>query len=389
MAITRGHIGPNGPDKCNATKGKCPYAAESNHFSSLEEAEAVYAERMGSIMAPALKSSKKRLTPEERELREKKLELARKLVEDRSQTGGITFDDANPERAKRRLDEAIGYAKERGNTHLVAKLSNAAVLASGSFKTAEGVRVNTDALLKNYLSVKDVERNRDAAAAALAKRAEELGVKPGEKFSLKTEAGSFTMTVAEGFNEAAFDALPENVKKTISSPRKSYSIEEARKHLPAELVEQISSETQVIEYVVGKRPELGNPELLLRRSNSMEDGLADVAAYYGKVHETSGKVRDMNALVKEQANAVKATAGTKSGNVFAPARSQMNGALVSGRRNLSPKLVDELLTDTQKARIATEVMAPDSEKARGMLSEEEFQKIFRATKVSFRVTEAK
>ena len=340
-------------------------------------------------MAPALKSSKKRLAPEERELREKNLELAKKLVEDRSETGGITFDDANPERAKRRLDEAIDYAKGRGNTHLVAKLSSAAVLASGAFKTAEGLRVNTDALLKNYLSVKDVERNRDAAAAALAKRAEELGVKPGEKFSLKTEAGSFTMTVAEGFNEAAFDELPENVKKTISSPRKSYSIEEARKHLPAELVEQVSSETQVIEYVVGKRPELGNPELALRKSNSMEDGLADVAAYYGKVHETSGKVRDMNALVKEQANAVKATAAAKSGNVFAPARSQMNGALVSGRRSLSPKLVDEHLTDAQKAKIATEVMVPDSEKALGVLSDEQFQKIFRATKVSIRVTEAK
>ena len=42
----KSHIGPNGPGKCSAEKGKCPFGGEENHFKTLKEAELEYELRM-------------------------------------------------------------------------------------------------------------------------------------------------------------------------------------------------------------------------------------------------------------------------------------------------------------------------------------------------------
>ena len=36
------HNGPNGPGRCRAKQGNCPFGGEDSHFNSLQEAEQAY-----------------------------------------------------------------------------------------------------------------------------------------------------------------------------------------------------------------------------------------------------------------------------------------------------------------------------------------------------------
>lgn len=42
----KSHIGPNGPDKCSAAKGKCPFGGDEVHFNTVVEARIAYEEKM-------------------------------------------------------------------------------------------------------------------------------------------------------------------------------------------------------------------------------------------------------------------------------------------------------------------------------------------------------
>lgn len=395
--MARFHVSPEGPGKCGATKGKCPYGGESgdeNHFDSLGEAEAHFAEKMKHVARPNLeKRAKYPLTPEEKALRRKNYDAAAELVKERAEAGEIIYDDANLERAERRLRESIEYAKGRENTHLVDKLSNATVLPSGAFRTGDGRRVNTDAVLKSYVATKAIEEAREKALTSLASRIGDTEV--GTKFSYKDASGSYSLTVAEAMDDRAYDALPEEVRLAISSEKEGFDSELARNALTKEEYEAISNPTQVIDYVVGKAPAHDVPALSLRESKSdgskadLQDGLQDIAGFYAGVHKSVGKVRELKASLSEGSDAIKATAAKRPGNTFAPARSQYNGAVVSGRRTIDPKKAAELLSPEKLAAIKKVTLVPDREKAKAVLSAEDFGKIFEARKLSLRVTEAK
>lgn len=357
-------------------------------YATPEEAQKAFEEKVNAEYQEKLaRRAKYPLTPQEKALRRQNYDAAQELVEARAETGDVIYDDANLKRAERRLNEAIEYAKGRENIYLVDKLSRATVLPSGAFLTADKKRINTDAVLKSYVATKAIEKARNKAIAELTTR---LGdEKVGTKFSVKTAAGSFSLTVAEGIDDEAYDALPEDVRISISSEKDGFDSALAREHLSPEKYKAITNETQVIDYVVGKAPDSVVPEFKFSEKAGVQGGLEDIAAFYGETHKTVGKVRELKATLAEGSGAIKAEAAKREGNTFAPARSQFNGAVVSGRRNVDPKKVDELLTVEEKALISKKNLSPDLDKAKNVLSPEEFGRIFETRKLALRVTESK
>lgn len=395
------HITPDGPKPCEAEEGNCQYG-DSDHFSDPAEAQKEYESRgdamlheQGGIRKSKKASSASKLSPREQELADSNKKLLQQIVDLRATQGDVTYEGADPKRAQRRLHEAIEYANSRNNTNLANQLKSAKVLPSGAFKTAEGKRVNTDAVLKSYVANKHIESERNAVIAQMN---EEVSKNPtkDEKFTVKTDAGTFTATVKEGVDEEAFEKLSAKQKKACSSPREGLSLDKAREHLTPAQVHEITSRSQVTNYIVGKEPDVGQNEVKADRNltgktsdEKVKSGLTNLSKFYAQSAETYGKSRDLKAQVSEGSDAMKGVAAKHQGNTFAPARSQRNGALVTERLSVNSKKAREILNDDQLKKITTTTDKPDPEKARLALDEKTYGKIFKARKVSVRVTEAK
>lgn len=394
------HMTPDGPKPCEATIKECEYGA-SDHFTDEAEAEREYAARGQKLIAEQGGVTKKKRKPagtmsaREKELVNKNKELLKKIVDMRSETGDVTYEGADPVRAQRRLTESIEYANSRGNTNLANSLSSARVLPSGAFKTSDGKRVNTDAVLKSYVANKHIESERKAVIASMTEAAQaEAPTK--NKFSFKNEAGSFSATVSEGIDDDEFEKLSSRQKKACSSPKEGFSLDKAREHLTPAQLHEVTSRQQVANYVVGKEPDVGQNDVRANRElkgkttdEKMQSGLESLGSFYEQSAKTYGRSRDLKAHVAEGSDAMKSVAAKHKGNTFAPARSQKNGALVTERVAINPAKARELLTDDQLKKITTTTDKPDPEKARLALDEKTFGKIFKARKVSVRVTEAK
>lgn len=393
----KSHIGPNGPGRCTATVQSCPYGGEDNHFSTIVEAREVYETRLkAAYEEQAVNASKKlRLTAVEKGFREKNVALAQEVVKLRAQVTGITFDDANPERAKRRLKEAIDYAESRGNEHLVGKLSQASVLPSGAFRLSDNSRANVDQQLKAKQEVKAIEDGRSKIVNAINDLV--ATSKPNEeKFSLKTAAGSFSLTLKPTFNQDEFDKLPLGLQEKLKSDKPSLSIDEARAKLSPEKLAEITTESQVVDFVMGKPVETGASSVPVRTDfvgdtadDKVNDGLKSVSEFYAGVHSSVGKVSDLKKTVDENNDAVKKAVASNSGPVFVPARSQSNGLLATKRQNISAKLAADKLTADELKSITVQKREVDPQLAQTVLPAETFGKIFKGVTASLRVTESK
>lgn len=391
----KSHIGPQGPGRCSAEPDNCPFSPMEDHFSSLKEAKEVYMKRLESNQETVaiLKSQKKKITQREQELLDRNAELAKKIIEMRAASGEITYEDANPERAKRRLEEAVNYARTRQNEYLRNKLIRARVLPSGSFQMADGTRVNMDDLHKEYVIEKQVNATREA----FLKKVEEMTTKEGElpeKVTLKTPTATYSLTFKEGFNESEFDKLPEKTKNMIMKESTSFSVDAAREELPPSVFRKIVQDVQSFDVISGKKPDVNIPELKYRGTGSnvnekAEDALTDYAVFHNSLIKEHGSFSEMKKHYSAGTNAIKTIAASNQDTVFVPARSQFNGGLVSRKQILNQNKVHELLTPEERERITRTTMKPDPEKAAGVLSPEQYKKIFKAHKASLRVTEAK
>lgn len=394
------HMTPDGPKPCEASIKDCEYGA-SDHFTDEAEADREYASRGQKLIAEQGGVTKKKrkpakaMSPREKELAGKNKELLQKIVDMRSETGDVTYEGADPVRAQRRLTESIEYANSRGNTNLANSLSSARVLPSGAFKTSDGKRVNTDAVLKSYVANKHIESERKAVIASMTEAAQ-ADAPTKEKFSFKNEAGSFSASVSEGIDDDEFEKLSARQKKACSSPKEGFSLDKAREHLTPAQLHEVTSRQQVANYVVGKEPDVGQKDVRANRElkgkttdEKMQSGLENLGSFYEQSAKTYGKSRDLKAHVSEGSDAMKSVAAKNKGNTFAPARSQKNGALVTERVAVNSAKARELLTADQLKKITTTTDKPDPEKARLALDEKTFGKIFKARKVSVRVTEAK
>ena len=406
----RFHTNINGePAVCHAESDEtCPRGQEGMpHGDSPEEVQQKFEDQNESRENKTLSKAKKKAAAEskprrkmsarEQELLDQNKKLTQRVIQVRSDAGDITYDDANPERAERRLTEAVEYANSRGNTHLSDKLTKAKVLPSGAFKTADGKRVNTDKLLQQTQSIKHLESERGKIQNEMDNVIRNAPPN-GEKFSVKRDSGTYTVSVKEGTDDEEFEKLDEKTKAKISSDRDSYSMDEARERIPQEKLDKITTNSQVIDYVVGKKPDTGegdiNADTNLKGNDSdekLQSGATKVADLYESYQKQNGYARDVKASTKEGNEAIKSAASTQGGgnNTFAPARSQKNGALVSGRQSINRKEAEKVLSESELKSITVKKPAPDKAKAEKVLSSEQFDKIFKAKKASIRVTEAK
>lgn len=334
----------------------------------------------------------KGLSVHEKALRDRNAELAKKIVELRAESGDVTFDDANPERARRRLAEALEYAESRGNTNLVTKLTSAKVLPSGAFqRKSDKQRVNTDSALKSYVAEKEIEEGRDRIQRAIQTRIDSGAITEG-KYVHRDDSGTYSLTVAPSFDARAYESLDEQTKAVISSPKQSLSIELAKSKLTPEQLEAVSTKQQVMDFVVGKKPEItGIPEpktdFTGRSSEEVAtNGLKSLSGYTQAV-ETNLGAKSVRAAKKSQdAEIIKSAVADRGQNTFVPGRAYANGALLSARTVLNPKAVTEQLTQAQIRSITATNPQPDPVKAKSVLTAEQYSAIFERNTASLRVT---
>lgn len=392
----KSHIGPNGPGKCTASVQDCPFGGADNHFATLAAARIEYEDRLTKAYEEVAvsKSKKARLTPKENELRARNAELAKQIVELRAQAGGITYEDANPVRAKKRLEESIAFAESRGNTHLVEKLSHATVLPSGAFKLEDGSRANVDKYLKAKQTVDDVDAGREKLIENINNLLKTESTDTA-KFSLKTDAGSFSLTLKPSFNQEEFDKLAPGLQEKIKSPKSGLSIEAARANLTPEVLATVTNDSQVVDFVVGKPVETDaasvTPKMELTGDTTdakINSGVKNIADFYGDVRAKTGRIKTLKDEISDNNTAIKSAASKNSGAVFVPARSQSNGLVVTRRQTLSPAEVKAKLTPEQIASITVEKQEPDAQLAQTILPPATFGKIFGTINASLRFTEA-
>lgn len=332
------------------------------------------------------------LTAHEKELRHKTVELAKRIVELRVDSGDVTFDDANPERAHRRLDESIEYAEGRGNTNLVTKLSSASVLPSGAFqRKSDKLRVNTDAVLRNNVTEKEIEEGRGEIQRSIQRKIDSGEISEG-KYTYRDDSGTYSLTVTPGFDEDAFMALDERTQIAISSPKSSVSIELAREKLSPELLEEVTNKQQVMDFVMGKKPEidgLPKPNTNLAGSDSekiAESGLKNLSSYTQAVEKNFGSKAERGAKKTQDAEIIKSAVADRGQNTFVPGRAYANGVLLSTRTVLNRSELEDKLSPAQIRSITAVSLQPDEAKAKQLLSKDEYAAVFQRQKAALRVT---
>lgn len=392
----KSHIGPNGPGKCTAEVKDCPFGGEDNHFETIASARVEYEARLTKAYdeVATVRSSKLRLTAREQELREKNAKQAKEIVALRAQAGGITYEDANPERAKRRLEESIAFAESRGNEYLVDKLSHATVLPSGAFKLDDGSRANVDKYLKAKQTLEAIEAGREQMLASINEVLKSESA-TNDSFQLKTAAGSFSLTLKPAFSQAEFDKLSPSIQESLKSPKEGLSIDAARENLSPKLLAEVTNDSQVVDFVVGKPQSVtvGAAALKAKLSGATTDekvqsGLKNIADFYGEVHAEVGTVKASRELAASNNAAIKSATAKNSGPVFVPARSQSNGLVVTRRQGLSAAAVKDKLSAAQLKSITVTRMEPDAALASTILEPKTFGKIFGNVTASLRFTEA-
>lgn len=338
-------------------------------------------------------AKRRELSPQEKALRQRNTELAKRIVELRADHGDVTFDDANPERARRRLAEAVEYAESRGNTNLVNKLSSAKVLPSGAFqRKSDKQRVNTDSALKSYVAEKGIEAGRARIQEAVQAKIDSGEISSGEKYTYRDDSGTYTLTVSPSVDQEAFDALGEKVKMQMLTSKPSLSLELAREKLTPEQLEAVTTKQQVMDFVVGKRPEidgLPEPRTKLQGANSEAvamDGLKSLSSYTQSVERNLGSKADRTAKKSQDAEIIKSAVAERGQNTFVPGRAYANGALISNRTALSPKAIEDQLSPAQIRSITVSTPQLDPAKARAVLGDARYSEIFERPTASFRVT---
>lgn len=343
--------------------------------------------------APQSKAAPRRgLSPQEKILRERNAELAKKIVDLRAEQGDVTFDDANPERARRRLAEALEYAESRGNTNLVTKLTSAKVLPSGAFqRKSDKQRVNTDSALKSYVTEKEVEEGRAQIQNAIQAKINSGAIVEG-KYIHRDESGTYSLTVAPAMDQDAYEALDDATKAAISTPKQSLSIDLAKAKLTSEQLEAVTSKQQVMDFVVGKKPEItGLPKPVTELSGKnpeevAESGLKNLSSYTQAVETNLGSKAVRTAKKSQDAEIIKSAVVDRGQNTFVPGRAYGNGALLSTRTVLNPKVIAETLTPAQIRSITVTSPQPDLAKAKAVLSPAQYSAIFERQTAALRVT---
>lgn len=397
--------------KCGATKQPCPKGGDLHHieanseeelYQKIEEYEKNAALQETLAYEKNVYSHRGRL----KELRKKASAKTNQLVdalhtklEKRVNRKGasarlIAEPGTNKERAVARIKAAIAYAKRNGNEYLMQKVSHAKVLSTGSFQDKDGKRFNIDTVLKEKSRINHINEQTQTALSEMSEviRNHSDEFKDGDKFQVKNDAGSFTVTVAPSIDQEAYDNLPEDVKQQISTEKTTYSVEKAREHLDRRTYNRLVSHTDVMDVVLTKREQDDFTNISYRTSaldargktgrEMMEDSLNHVGGMYERFREENNGVgyKSAEANYKKRTTQIKESVAERFGrkdNFYVPARSLQNGAVISHREyftkpsELHLNVPPEVLTKIRSTRLS-----PDVKKAREVLTPEQFNQVF-------------
>lgn len=397
--------------KCGATKQPCPKGGDLNHIEAdtpQELAQKIEAYEQDEGLQETLRHQKYVYTHKGRlrQLRHQVGAKTNRIVDqvqntlvkriNRKNSGArlVAEPGTNMERAKARIRAALDYAKRQGNEHLMRKIGRAKVLSTGSFQDNTGKRFNIDTVLKEKSRINHINDQTQTALAEMSTiiRDHSHEFRDGDKFQVKNSAGSFTVTVAPSINQDAYDALPGDVKKQISTEKTTYSVDKAREHLDRRTYNRLVSRTDVMDVVLAKREQDDFSSISYRTTSldtrgktgrdMMEDSLNHVGGMYERFREENqgAGLKTAEANYKKRTTQIKDSIATRFGrkdNFYVPARSLNNGALISHREYFTKpsELHQEIPVETL-VKIRSTRYAPDVKKARAVLTPEQFAQVF-------------
>lgn len=407
--------------ECTAQPGNCPVGGgEDAHFTNQAEAK-VASEKMLEAKHSPLNGIKRKvrnsnvktrasvdasndtfngevMNKREAEFRARMANMTSDVVTLRAKLGDLAADQGkgDPVRAEESLQNAISYASKRNNTHLMEKLSKAKALPTSVIITSTGDKIYSDDLSDMDRAYKHIEDGRDAIKASM------LALKdaPVGKYTEKTDAGTFTVTVSDdGINENELAKLSAEKREQISTPYRNLSIDLARDNLTDAEFKQVVKETQALDYVNGRPRDVGLKEVPVKTAfvgandaEKMQDGVKSIATMYGSSKKQFGlSTKEVKAKRDSMATSIKEAAAlnSRTENTYVPGRSRYNGLVVSGRQMIDTEAARSILSPEKVEAITNISHRPNAKKAETVLTKEEFGKIFNKRQVGIRVTEAK
>lgn len=404
---TKFHINSKGdPAPCSATVYECKYAddnPDATHFPNVELAEKhvqEVLERRYGILSLAKKSHKvkldkdtvlrngKRMSVKEANLYDNITKLAKEYVNERAKIGDeIVLEKTNISIARKRLDEAIDFADLRNNTHLVKLLSESKVMPTGIFSIG-GRKFYTKDFVSNKKSMDKVEFERDRIVSAMNAIVASGGITQ-DSYKMSDNNGSYSVKISNKLNEDEYNKLPENVRHSISSVKNKIDLDLVRENISEEKMRQFTSMSLVTQTIAGSTQKFDKgmnvntrvDEMSGSGDEKMNQMLAKTASLYGATRQaydgkTYKKMKADNAEINE---VIKAKASVYGGNVVIPAGARADGVLVHSRIIVHDSIASQILSKSELAKVTVKKYSADIDKAREVLSPEDFAKIFPRT----------
>lgn len=399
------HFTPEGAKDCVAKdEMACPYGGGVGTHVDAEQGDELFAQRCEEASRiPTYEKAKRiryHLDPVQARSRLVAIDQRMAVIAERSDRQ-ITCEDANPVRARRRLMETAASTTWENKPVLSNMTAQSVVLPSGAFRDENGERTNTDRGVRADFILDDVAAERQARLEELAEAIRGKDVS-NTTFTFSDESGRYTYKIKDGqLDRKALKKLPERVQRQIKSPKESVSVELAAKKLPPEVYAQIVKPQEAVYFVYDKAPNVGANNISRERhvvhgenvAECVESCHGSMSRFYRSVAKSYGNLAVARHEKKRTGEAIKAASATKHGDpphpVFAPARSQRNGAVVTHRNVIDKEKMKQVLTPSQIQSIMTTRWEPDPEKGKAVLSPEKYEQVFNARTVSLSYTQSK
>lgn len=413
------------PVSCSATQKACP----REHYASKEAAQmAIAAEGL----TQTLSSSRKNTTPiknaneygkvsvfkvgdrtvsfdKAKELMSVRQSVGRVLTY-RAELGDLSEDKKRTSAAYKRFQTLADYSFARGNDEMMQKLQFAQLAPSSFLINKDGERIHVDDVLEPANDHKKWEDSRKKAEYALTKLAQNKDIEP-KKYSYD----GLTVTVKDNqLNEDYAKSLPPEVITSISTQKSSIDINRAKEVLTDDEREQLITFSHVAEVIDHRGLKDSNVgDFQVSKEGSAQEQFDKTAANYGNlVKETQSKIGGKSALrakrdeittyAKAEAEKLndkyieeyqskpkygrsieeKTRSGAK--NIVFPGRKFDTGIMVSARETVNRTKAYEMLSPEKIDAISVTNMTIDLEKAKSVLSTEQYEQLTSARTVSLR-----
>lgn len=432
---TRYHVNPETgrPNICRA-EIKCKFQEEGAppipHFDTKAEAQAyqnakdqeVYGEFATITTKPEVRDAPvpiagrpglvyldgEVMTAYDANLRHTLREHARKRLEENAKANHHVYEEAMSQTvAEKKMQESINFASERGNTILMRKLSNARMMPSGVVHSDDG-KYDANEVVKLDVEEKHLKEQRKRVEDTIKDYVATERPAPGS-YTAEIDGTKATVTISKVLSETVEKDLKSKNPALWNKISKDGNPKYTKASLKAagfkeEEFEALKEKTSKYDLVVNKVPDTGQEQIVARTDLGDGDEQAKLqqgAKNLAEVVNTSRVVTKKTAAErKKQAESAKNIAKNAAGaadldgkeSAFFAARRYGNGGLVSW--NNTPKYsaaaVEKAFAKDPRLKKAQIIERKiDPKLAKEHLTEQQYNQLFSATKVGFRVSEPK